>query len=293
MIFLIGSILLSSYLTLSFKLVERWGLNTFQVIVFNYMTCVVTGSLVNGSFPVNAATIHQPWFKWACLMGVFFILFFNLIAFTAQHLGVAVASVANKLSLVIPFIFSIYLYNERATLFKIVGIILALIAVSLTCWPSNNQQKTPGTKPKSLLLFVPVLLFFGSGLLDTMLKYVEHSYLNDGNKNDYLVTAFAAAGSIGSVLLIIQFIRGKQKFSAKELLMGIGIGVPNYFSIWCLVQVLKQYAENSSAIIPVNNMGIVLFSTLAAWVFFKEKLSLPNWAGVVLSLGAIALIAYG
>lgn len=293
MIFLIGSIILTSYLTLSFKLVERWGLNTFQVIVFNYVTCVVTGSLVNGSFPVNSAAFHQPWFKWACLMGVFFIILFNIIAFTAQQLGVAVASVANKLSLVIPFLFSIYLYNERATMFKVAGIVLALIAVLLTCWPSKKQQKKPDTKTKSLLLFVPVLLFFGSGLLDTMLKYVEQSYLDDNNKNDYLVTAFAAAGFLGGLLLVTQFIRGKQKFSPKALLMGIGIGIPNYFSIWCLVQVLKQFSENSSAIIPINNMGIVLFSTLAAWVFFKEKLSLSNWAGVVLSLGAIALIAYG
>lgn len=293
MIFLIGSIILTSYLTLSFKLVERWGLNTFQVIVFNYMTCIVTGSLVNGSFPVNSSALHQPWFKWACVMGALFIILFNIIAFTAQHLGVAVASVANKLSLVIPFIFSIYLYNERATMYKITGIVLALIAVLLTCWPSKDRQKTPATKTKSLVLFVPVLLFFGSGLLDTMLKYVEQSYLDDNNKNDYLVTAFAAAGFLGGLLLVTQFILGKQKFSSKALFMGIGIGIPNYFSIWCLVQVLKKYSENSSAIIPVNNMGIVLFSTLAAWIFFKEKLSLPNWAGVVLSLGAIALIAYG
>ncbi len=293
MIFLIGSIILTSYLTLSFKLVERWGLNTFQVIVFNYITCVVTGSFVNGSFPVNSAAFHQPWFKWACLMGILFIILFNIIAFTAQHLGVAVASVANKLSLVIPFLFSIYLYNERATILKIAGIVLALMAVLLTCWPSKKLQAIPGKKTKWFLLLVPVLLFLGSGLLDTMIKYVEHSFLNDGNKNDYLVTAFAAAGSIGGLLLIIQLISGKQIFSVKAVLMGVGIGIPNYFSIWCLVQVLKNYASNSSAIIPVNNMGIVLFSTLVAWVFFKEKLTLINWAGVILSLGAIALIAYG
>jgi len=40
-------------------------------------------------------------------------------------------------------------------------------------------------------------------------------------------------------------------------------------------------------------MGIVLFSTVVAWIAFKEKLSLINWIGVILSLGAIALIAYG
>ena len=71
------------------------------------------------------------------------------------------------------------------------------------------------------------------------------------------------------------------------------IGVPNYFSIWCLLQVLKQYADNSSAIIPINNMGIVLFSAIVAWLLFRERLSAINWAGILLALGAIALIAYG
>jgi multidrug transporter EmrE-like cation transporter len=40
-------------------------------------------------------------------------------------------------------------------------------------------------------------------------------------------------------------------------------------------------------------MGIVLFSAVAAWLLFKEKLSTINWIGIVLSLMAIALIAFG
>lgn len=263
------------------------------MIVFNYITCVITGSLVNGRFPVDSLVVQQPWFTWACVMGTMFIILFNIIAFTAQYLGVAVASVANKLSLVIPFAFSIYLYNEHATVLKITGIIVALIAVFLTCWTGNQQTIVTGRKTNLFVLLIPVLLFIGSGLLDTLIKYVEQNYLNDHNKNDYLVTVFAAAAGIGIILLTIQFVLGKQQFSLKAVLMGIGIGIPNYFSIWFLIQVLKQFAENSSSIIPVNNMGIVLCSTLVARIFFNERLSSLNWAGVVLSLGAIALIAYG
>jgi len=93
--------------------------------------------------------------------------------------------------------------------------------------------------------------------------------------------------------LAIQIATGKQKFSGKALLAGIIIGVPNYFSIWCLGKVITAYQGNSSAIIPVNNMGIVLFSAVAAWAIFKEKLSLVNWVGIILACAAIALIAYG
>ncbi|MFK5073661.1 hypothetical protein ACI4BE_29470, partial [Klebsiella pneumoniae] len=56
---------------------------------------------------------------------------------------------------------------------------------------------------------------------------------------------------------------------------------------------LQRSSWESSASIPINNMGIVLFSTLVAWLLFKEKLSTINWMGVLLSLVAIFLIAFG
>ncbi len=294
MIYLFGSILFSSYLTLSFKVLQKHNINAFQAIVFNYIACVITGSFVNGSFPVNNENIKAPWFYWALVMGVMFITIFNVIGFTTQKLGVAVASVANKLSMVIPFIFSLYLYNEQATALKITGILVALVAVILTCFPAE-QNKHEKKKTNEFLFLLPVILFISSGLLDTLIVYVKNNYFINplDNFNNFLIAAFSLAGSIGLVILIVQIIKGKQKFSIKALLAGILIGVPNYFSIWFLGNVITRYKGNSSAIIPVNNMGIVLFSSVAAWILFKEKLSLINWAGIILAVAAIALIAYG
>jgi len=274
--------------------IERYGISNFQVIVFNYITAVITGSIVNGRFPIDNETVKLEWFPWAMGMGFIFILLFNILGFTAQRIGVSVASVANKLSMVIPFIFSIYLYNENSTILKAFGIVLALVAVVLTCWPSEQSNNSEGNKVRGILLFVvPAIIFFMSGMLDTMIKYVEHFFMTDENKNDYLISAFSSAAAIGSVSLIVVLITKKQKFEWRAVLAGIGLGVPNYFSIWCLVQVLKQFGDNSSAIIPINNMGIVLFSAVVAWLVFKEHLSRLNWLGIILALGAIGLIAYG
>jgi drug/metabolite transporter (DMT)-like permease len=293
MYFLAGSIILSSYLTLAFKVCERYRISVFQAIVFNYLTCVITGSIVNGAFPFTATNLHSNWMGWALVMGLLFIILFNIIGFTAQKIGVAVASVANKLSLVIPFLFSIYLYNEKATWLKIAGIVVALAAVILTCYPSGKGDATGTKKTGKLLLVLPVVLFFGSGLLDTLIKYTEQTYLNESNKNAYLITCFATAFSIGLLILLIQLVRKKTTLQSKAILAGILIGIPNYFSIWCLVKVLSNYSGNSSAIIPINNMGIVLFSSVMAWLLFKEKLSAINWLGIALAIGAIALIAFG
>jgi drug/metabolite transporter (DMT)-like permease len=294
MYFLAGSIILSSYLTLAFKMCERYRISIFQAIVFNYLVCVLTGSIVNGAFPFTAANLQSNWMGWALVMGLLFIILFNIIGFTAQKIGVAVASVANKLSLVIPFLFSIFLYHEKATGLKIAGIAVALLAVILTCYPAGKNNNTAASKRTgSLLLVLPAVLFIGSGLLDTLIKYAEQTYLNEGNKNAYLITCFATAFSIGFVILLVQLAMKKTTLQPKAILAGILIGIPNYFSIWCLVRVLSNFSGNSSAIIPINNMGIVLFSSVMAWLLFKEKLSAINWLGIALAIGAISLIAFG
>ena len=293
MFYLIGSIILTSYLTLAFKVCEKYKVNIFQAIVFNYITCVVTGSVVNGSFPINGETIQTPWFKWACVMGVLFVSIFNIVGLTAQKISVAVASVANKLSLIIPVILSVYLYGETVQGWKLVGVLLALVAVVLTCYQSKEQEANKESSVKKWEYFLPFILFVGSGLLDSLINHVQKQYVTEENNNAYLISGFFSAAVIGSVLLLIHYITGRQKFAIKHLLAGIIIGIPNYFSIWCLVHFLKESPWQSSASIPVNNMGIVLFSSVVAWLLFKERLSKINWAGIVLSLMAIYLIAFG
>lgn len=298
MFYLIGCILITAYLTISFKIAERWNVNAFQAIVFNYVTCVITGSLFNGRFPLNAANIQEPWFTWAAIMGATFIILFNIVAFTSRHIGVAITAVAYKLSLVIPFIFSIWLYSEQVTFLRVAGVVTALLGVYFTVAPSkraagNEQRPTEPKRFNKWLLIWPVILFCGSGLLDTMIKWVEQRYLNEANRNDFLVMAFVFAAGFGVLLLAFELLTGRQRFNYRSVLAGIAIGLPNYFSIWCMVAALKQYPGNSSAIIPIINMGIVLSGTLAAVFLFRERLSPVNCIGIILSLGAIALITFG
>ena len=273
-------------------MLERLGINSFQAIVFNYWTCVITGSVINGSFPLSSVDIfQQPWLPWAVLMGFTFILLFNIIAYTAKNIGVAVASVANKLSMVIPFLFSLLLYSEVASAWQITGIVLALVAVVLTGYTSGNTA-TVVHRNIAVFILAPAILFIGSGLLDTMIKYVEQRFLTAGNDNDYIVTAFFFAALIGALITVVQVLRRKLVIDQRAVVAGILIGIPNYFSIWCIIKVLKLYPGSSSIIIPINNMGIVLFSAVTAFLLFKERLSLLNWTGILLAIVAIGLIAF-
>lgn len=295
MFYLLGSIILTSYLTLALKVCERYGVSIFQAIIFNYITCVITGSVVNGSFPLNSASIGTAWFRWACIMGVLFVSIFNIVGMTAQKISVAVASVANKLSLVIPVVLSVYLYHETLTGWKTAGVILALGAVVMTCYGGNREPLAPNphSTGNQFIFLLPFVLFIGSGLLDSLINHVQKNYVTEENRNAYLICGFLSAATIGTAILLVQYITKRQRFAVKNIIAGISIGIPNYFSIWCLIRFLKISPWQSSASIPVNNMGIVLFSAVAARVLFKEKLTKINWAGIALSLIAIWLIAFG
>jgi uncharacterized membrane protein len=290
MIFLIASILLSTYLTLSFKVLEKLHIPILPSIVFNYIFCVATGSIINQSIPFTNGVIHQGWFKWSIIMGLCFISLFNLIGFTTQKIGIAVASVANKLSMIISVVFFIIFFNDPYNWLKILGIIIALFAVIFTCYTTSNENK----KNSNAMFYLPIMLFIGSGFLDALFKWVTDTYIKqeDNLLNQFLITSFGIAGIIGIVILMYQHLIQKKPFSPKAILAGFIIGVPNYFSIYFLGKVYKENMMESSAIIPVNNMAIVLVSTIAAYLFFKEKLSIINWLGILLSIVAIALIAF-
>lgn len=289
MIYLFGSILLTAYLILAFKMLKRLRLGVFQAIVFNYITCTITGSLMTGAFAINKENVGSNWFLWACLMGTIFIVLYNVVGITTKRIGAAVAAVSYKVSLIIPVIFSIYLYNEKLSLLQWLGILLALAAVMLTCVPTQQAKHKNSLHPVWLMA-LPAILFLGSGLQDTLIKYIEQAYLNDYNKDAFLSCAFAAAALLGSIALVVRLVRGQQIFNWKNVLAGILIGVPNYFSIWCFVKFLQVSPLKSSTIIPINNIGIVLVSAVVAWLLFKEHLSSVNWLGIFMALVAILLM---
>lgn len=285
MTYLLLTILLNTLVLTMFKLFPKFGINQLQAIVTNYMVCVATGSIFIGKMPVSTASYSQPWFPWAALMGGMFIGIFNFIAWSTKHEGMATTTVANKLSLVIPVMFSVFLYHERLSVLNILGIVLAFPAVYLT------SKVTDETRKAHNYLF-PVLLFLLSGLLDTLVKYVEYNFLEGSEVQAvFTIHTFAVAALLGFVLVMAMLIMGKMKLSLRSIAAGVVLGIPNYFSIYFLIRLLNSRLMQSAAAIPVNNIGILVCSAIVAIFIFKEKPARLRIAGLGLALLSIALIA--
>lgn len=289
MIYLLLSILFSTSLLVIFKFFEKNNINNTTGIVVNYITAASIGFLMSGNVPDPARMFASSWSPWALLIGSIFISLFFIVALSAQRNGMAITSVANKMSLVIPVIAAMFLYNEQLSFLGAGGIVLALCGVIFTAIPS--QQSGGGIALSSWLF--PALIFFGSGISDTLIKYAETYHLQSVSREYFTAVLFSAAGIWGLIYFILQQIRHPFKVPAKDILAGIALGIPNYFSIHFLFLALSESGMNSSTVLPVNNIGIVVASALAGLLLFKERYSALNKAGLILSIAAILMISFG
>ena len=106
----------------------------------------------------------------------------------------------------------------------------------------------------------------------------------------FSATIFAFAFLFGIVFLVYKISKGEFKFHYKNILGGIMLGIPNYFSIVYLLKALSADGMESSTAFTVNNVGIVVLSTLLGLLLFRERLSLKNWAGVAIAVLSVYLV---
>lgn len=286
MIALILSVVLSTYLVICFKIFERFNINTFQAIVFNYITCLATGILISqGNLHINDF-IPKPWLPFALFLGCSFFLVFNLMGYVANHIGATVTSVASKLSMVIPVIAAMILYHDSITIIKVIAVVLALIAVYLVSVKDSGQQKHLQTQG----IILAAVIFLASGINDSVVNYVTLKLLRPEETSRFNIAIFLFAACSGIIVLIIQLIIKKKTVQLKNVSGGILLGVPNYFSLFYLIVAIRDGGWSSSVIFPVNNMGIVILTAASAYLLFKERFSKMNLTGLAIALVAIALI---
>lgn len=284
--YLLLSILASSLIFVVFKLFGRFRINTLHAIIANYFVACAFG-IISYEGPINVVDIPKfDWFYYTLGLGALFIIVFNLMALTTQRSGLSVVSVATKMSVVIPIVFGLWYYKDSLGIMKGLGILLALVAVYLASVKTKDGLKI---QPKNLLF--PVLVFLGSGIIDTSIKYLEGSFVAENDVPLFSATIFSAAFTIGIMVMLVQKIRGTFTFQFKNVLGGVFLGIPNYYSIYFLVKALRSDLLESSGIFTVNNVGIVMFSTLLGIALFKERLLPKNWLGIALAIVSIVLIA--
>ncbi|MGJ8593706.1 MAG: EamA/RhaT family transporter [Aquaticitalea sp.] len=281
MIYILLSILCSTLIFIVFKLLDTFKIDASKAIVINYIAAFAFGVLTSSKSIQIEEIVTEKWFYGAIILGVLFIVIFNVMAITAQKNGLSVASVAAKMSVVIPVVFGVIVYKEHLTLALTIGIILALFSVYLTSSKSNTVKNLKRN------LVLPIFLFIGSGVIDTTIKYLQTNYMTKDGVSVFSATLFNIAAVVGILQLAIQ---KKLKLDFKTVIAGFLLGLVNFGSLYFIIKSLQLDNWSSATVFTLNNVGIVMTSTLVGKFIFKEHLLPKNWIGIAIAIVAICII---
>lgn len=284
MVFLLLSILSSTTIAVIFKLMDKQKVTLLPVIVLNYFAALTAGLLLFKGELSFSYILNSSWLYISILIGSLLIIGFYLIGYTTQKAGIAITTIANKMSVIIPILFSILYFSEATSWWKTIGILLALGSVLLAVLKKNKKDEQ---KKFSLL---PLLMFLVIGMIDSAVKLAQHSYVSQEDVSLFSSFSFGLAGIIGLVILGFNKKQWPSFSNPKVWIFGIFIGLANFGSMYFLILALNDSGFDSSIVYGLNNMGIILASISIAVLFFAEKLNKINMIGVLLAVVSVAIL---
>jgi multidrug transporter EmrE-like cation transporter len=288
MSFFIASIVSSTLIFLAFKLFPRFGVNRFQAIVVNYWTAFSFGYLLSDK-SAWTGLLDKEWIHLVPIEGILFISLFNVMALTVQHHGVSIGSIASRTAMIIPAVMIIILDPlETFSLSKIAAVGLACFAVILC------TGKADGKAMESRYIYLPIILFVGSGLIDFGIGYVEHFLITDpADGLVFIPSIFFVAACIGTGIAVWRYAKDKsERFARNDIIGGVLLGIINYASLYFIIKAMETHLISASLFFPVNNLGIVIAGVLMGAFLFSEKLSKKNRYGILLGLLSILLMIF-
>lgn len=288
MIYLILAIVFSTGVFVAMRLFERLKLDNHQALMWNYVFASSTGFLVCKSFDTVPQLVAEPWFGLSILTGFWFIFTYLLMTASTQRSGVTVTSLSSKLSVVLPTLAGIVLFNEKLNFVATMGIVLALVALVLVV--GGKDKKTVSTKGNGwIITLLPVFIFFGTGTGDILMKITEQQHTG-GDMGFMIAFIYFVALVFGIIIVVWDIARGKSKWQWKSALGGIMLGVINYFSTYCVYNSMRYF--DNVMLFPIYNIGVVSLTALVGWLFFKEKLTWKNYLGLGIAIIAVILITF-
>ena len=219
-------------------------------------------------------------------LGGVFVIGFNLVAFTIKEYGIMIATIFQKMSLIVPALMGILIYLETNSLIKSLGIVLSVLAIILISFPSS--RKSIPLK----MIWLPIGTWIMSGIIEGTLLYVDSEGIADNADIGFVSSIFFCAGSFGLVGLIFLSLRRKLIINKRDIAGGIILGVPNFFSIW-LILVLLVDGWEGSVLFPINNVGILVFSTLIGLIAFSEEIDKIKIIGFLAAFASIIMVGTG
>lgn len=277
MLYLLLATASSALVSVIMRISDRKVTGSIAMLTVNYIMCLAVSAGYAGIGDLFPASAGLPGaLVMGGINGVLYLAGFVLLQVSVRRNGVVLSSTFMKLGLLVSIGVSVVFFRETPDVLQILGFSLAVAAIVLI-----NFQKGTGGQAE----FKPglILLLLVGGMADAMSKIFEE--LGDtGLEANFLVYTFLTALVLCTGLML----RQKQRPGKWEILFGLLIGVPNFFSARFLLGVLERVS--GVIVYPVYSVGTILVVALTGVLAFRERLERKQWIGMGLILVALVLL---
>jgi len=281
MISIFASLFCSVAVGVLLKIAKKYNVIFMQTIGWNYAIAILLAWFL---FRPNLEVINFTssvliFFSslWILLPSVFLFQ-----ALSLYYVGIVKTDIAQRLSLFIPILASYFLFNERFTTYKVIGIIIAFVAIFFTLNKSDNHSNN------AKKWYYPLMVLFGFGLIDVLFKKIVS--ISEIRFTTSLFVVFCGAFIVTWILNIGRISTKKDFFYVKNIYWGIALGLLNFGNIYFYLRAHKELSENPSTVFATMNLGVIILGSLVGVFFFNEKLNKKNYFGILLALLAVVLI---
>lgn len=279
MTYLILAIVSSSLISIFMRLSENHIKNEMGMFMANYALCALLAiGFMDKSGPVLGYNDQHLTLTIGIMTGTLFLGGFLFLKYNMKYNGIVLASTFMKLGVLIPTLMAIVVFGEIPTIMQIAGIGLAIIAIIIIHFDNDDAQDGMETKANKKIWLL-VLLMLG-GLGDSMCNIFEKIGPASG-KDGFLLLAFFTAFVMTVLIVVI----GKKKIHKEDILFGILVGIPNYFSARFLLAALG--AIEAVIVYPTYSVATMVVIAIAGVVAFGEKISMKK--GIALGVIAVAI----
>lgn len=277
MIYLLLAIASSAMVSICMRLSEKYIRNEMGMFMANYAICILLSFLfMNKEINYLAGNGVIPMFGLGVVSGILYLAGFIFLKFNMKHNGIVMAATFMKLGVLIPTVMAVIVFGETPKWTQILGICLSLIAIVIIHFEKDALQKSNN---KIWLILLLVL----SGITDSMANIydkVGSAELKDG----YLFITFFVA----FLMAVFLTLAGKAKVSKNDLLFGMLIGIPNYFSARFLLLALGSV--DAVLAYPMYSVATMITITLVGIFAFHEAASKKKVCALGLIVAALCLL---
>ena len=219
------------------------------------------------------------------LVGLFNVIFQMAYVCAFSCGPVSLTAMISTTSMVVPIIVSAIAYKEPLSVYRIIGIILTIVALYFT----TEKIKKDSIKLKWALF---TLLSFVANFSSSLTQKIYLKNFPETDTSSFVSVHFAFAAILSLGLYFILSACGK-KCSYKigknviftSLFIGVVLGIFNLIYSYALANI------DATVYLPVFNGGLTVLVTLCGSLFMKERLTKRQKISIVLGVFAIVLMS--